>query len=367
MLTIKEHKISGYEKIIEGINPEANLHCFIAIHSTKLGPALGGTRIYPYSSKEAALKDVLRLSKGMTYKSAVVQIGLGGGKSVIIADPKTEKSHALLHAFAEVLNTLKGDYLAAEDVGSNTDDMMVIREKSPYVAALPTKTSSGDPSPYTARGVFKGMQAVADHLWGHPSLRNKKILIQGLGHVGAKLSRILFWEGAELIVSDVDQESLEKISMLEGAVKVDPSLVFDVECDIFSPCALGGVLNKETISRLKCKAVAGSANNQLEELEDGARLYERGILYAPDFIINSGGIINASAEYEPKGYDPRFSRDKVNGIYDTLLEIFRRSDMEHKPTSVVAKELAEYYLKEEIGKRKHPIHLEEESKNEKKG
>ena len=357
MLTIKEHKVLGYEKVIEGINPEANLHCFIAIHSTRLGPALGGTRIYPYHSVDAALEDVLRLSKGMTYKSSVVRIGLGGGKSVIIADPKTEKSKELLYAFAEVVNYLNGEYLAAEDVGSDTEDMMVIREKTPYVAALPIETSSGDPSPYTARGVFKGMQAVADHLWGHPSLRNKKILIQGMGHVGSKLSRILFWEGAELIVSDVDKESLHQISILEGAREIDPEQVFDIECDIFSPCALGGILNQETIPRLKCKAVAGSANNQLEQVEDGLRLYQRGILYAPDFIINSGGIINASAEYEPNGYDPRFSRDKVNGIYDTLIEIFQRSKAQRRPTDVIAMELAESYLKDGIGKRTHPIHL----------
>jgi len=355
MLTIKELQIPGYAKVIEAIDLEAQLHCYIAVHDCTLGPALGGVRIYPYAKEQDALNDVLRLSKAMTYKSAIVEDGLGGGKSVIIADPNTQKTEKLLFAFAEALNSLGGMYIAAEDVGTNTDDMVTIRKKSPYVAALPSEKSSGDPSRFTAWGVFQGIQAVSETLWKTQSLRGKKIAIQGLGSVGSKLAHILFWEGAELIISDIDHAKLKREALYFGATIVSEEDFFSVECDLLVPCALGGVLNDRTIPLLKCKAVAGAANNQLLEKKNGLDLMKRNILYAPDYVINAGGIINAAMEFDPEGYNPKKARDKVNHIYDTLLLIFERAEKEGKPTNQVADEIAEEKLKHFIGKRLTPI------------
>lgn len=355
MLDVKELSFPGYEKVIEAKDSESGLHAYIAVHNTLLGPAMGGTRLYPYKKPEDALFDVLRLAKGMTYKSAVVENGLGGGKSVIIADPKTEKTERLLLSFGEAVNLFKGKYIVAEDVGTSTEDMTIIRRKTPYVAALPTEKSSGDPSRFTAWGVYRGIQAVAMKLWNSPSLWNKRIAIQGIGHVGSRLANHLFWEGANLILCDFDQEILHDVALKDGAEEVSPNIILEVECDIFAPCALGGILNADSIPRLKCKAVAGAANNQLLVEADGKKLFERGILYAPDYIINSGGIINASAEFEPGGYNPKHSRNKVNKIYDTLMEVFERSEGEGRETNLIADELAEYKLVHRIGKRKVPI------------
>jgi leucine dehydrogenase len=360
MLTIKEIKVPGYHKVIEAINPAANLHSFIAIHDMTLGPSLGGTRIYPYSNPEEALEDVLRLAKAMTYKSALIEDGLGGGKSVIIA-AKKDKNPQLLMAFAEALDRLKGDYIAAEDVGTTTDDMLVIKSKTPYVCALPTDKSSGDPSRFTAWGVFRGILAVCKKLWDSHNLHRKKIAIQGLGNVGSKLANILFWEGAELILTDTDPKKLHDITVLYGAELVSPDEIYKCDCDIFSPCGMGGTLNDETIPKLRCAAIAGAANNQLLLPDHGRALMERGILYCPDYVINSGGISNAAAEFDPGGYNPKLVRDKVNHIYPTLRTIFNRSDQSNKPTSQIADEMAEYNLKNGIGKRSQPIIFERKS------
>lgn len=357
-LKIKEIPIPGYEKVIEAKNAESGLHCFIAIHDTTLGPSLGGARIYPYSKREDALEDVLRLSKGMTYKSAVVENGFGGGKSVIIADSKKNKTDALLESFGQVIDTLKGKYIVAEDVGSSVEDMIVIRRQTPYVAALPTEKSSGDPSRFTAWGVLRGMQAVAMKLWKSPSLKNKSIAIQGLGHVGSGLANLLFWEGAKLFFSDIDEERLKTFTRKFGAGIIASGDFYTFPCDILSPCALGGTLNEETIPNLKCQAVAGSANNQLLEKKDGRRIKDRGILYAPDFVINAGGIINAAAEFDKGGYDPNRSRERVDKIYDTLLEIFVRSEVEDLPPSQCAIDLAKHKLMRKIGKREQPIEFQ---------
>lgn len=355
MLRIKELKIPGYEKVIEGEDPARGLHCFIAIHNTALGPALGGARIYPYATKEEALQDALRLAKAMTYKSAVAEDGLGGGKSVIIADPHQAKTPELLHAFAEVLDSLKGSYITAEDVGSTIADMMLIREKTPYVAALSTDRSSGDPSRFTARGIFRGIQAVAMKLWHSKSLKGKKIAIQGLGNVGSKLANILFWEGADLIVSDLDEKLVRQHQHDYGAKSITSDKFYQQECDILSPCALGGVINPMTVPLLKCRAIAGSANNQLLTPEQGVQLMEKGILYAPDYIINSGGIINAAAEFEEGGYNPKVARDKVNHLYDILMRVFHKAEAEKLPTSLVADSIAEHNLRYHIGRRKTKI------------
>lgn len=355
MLSIKKIIIPGYETVIEGIDPARGLHCFIAIHNTILGPALGGTRIYPYANPENALHDVLRLSKAMTYKSAIAEDGLGGGKSVIIADSHKEKTPELLHAFAEVLDSLKGQYIAAEDVGSTLADMATIRQKTPYVASLPGDRSSGDPSRFTAWGVFKGIQAVCKKLWHTKSLQGRTIAIEGLGSVGSKLAAILFWEGANLIVTDLNPQITHACAHDYSAKVVGIEEIFSVPCDIFAPCALGGIINKNTLALLKCAAIAGCANNQLDDDQTGWKLMENGILYAPDYIINSGGIINAAAEFEPGGYNPIVARNKTNHIYDHLMKIFHRAETENKPTNEVANALAEYHLAHKIGKRKIPI------------
>ncbi len=344
MATLKEIPVDGYEKVVEVIDTEAKLHGFIAIHSTLLGPSLGGLRIRPYSSRQEALDDALRLSKAMSYKSALAEIALGGGKSVIIADPKRDKSPALFHSFGEALNALKGKYYAAEDIGSTTSDMLLIRETSPFVAALPLEKSSGDPSRFTAFGILKGMHAVAETLWGSPSLEGKTIAIQGLGSVGEKLAHFLFWEGAELLLNDIDPVVEKKLANFLGASTVTCEEILSTPCDIFAPCALGGILNKESIPQLRCSAVAGSANNQLATEEDGKRLMEKGILYAPDFAINAGGIINASLEFLPEGYDPNHARRLTAKIYQTLMKIFEKSQREKQPPNVIANDLAEFRL-----------------------
>lgn len=355
MLNIKELNIPGFEKVIEAVDSETGLHSFIALHSTALGPAMGGLRIYPYATSQEALDDALRLAKAMTYKSAVAENGLGGGKSVIIANPKTQKTEKLLLSFAEAINQLEGKYITAEDVGSNIEDMVVIRKKSKYVAALPTNTSSGDPSRFTAWGVYRGMRAVAKKLWNTDCLRKKIIAIQGIGNVGSKLANILFWEGAYLIICDKDPKVAQANAVLYGAQVIDPNDFTSVRCDILAPCAMGGILNEQTIPNLHCKAIAGSANNQLSDPKNGRDLLQKGILYAPDYIINAGGIMNAAVEFDPKGYDPKIARDKVNHIYDTLMIIFDKAEREHKATNLVADELALHKLDHLIGQRQHPI------------
>lgn len=357
MLSIKEIHVEGYEKVIEAIHQEAGLHCVIAVHNTVLGPALGGTRIFPYKNLYEALNDALRLSRGMTYKSAIAEIGLGGGKSVIIANPKKDKNEKLLAAFAEAVDSLQGNYICAEDVGTDTRDMLTISKYTPYVAALPTSQSSGDPSPFTAWGVFRGMQAVGLRIWNNLSLRGKIICIQGLGKVGFKLAEFLFWHGAHLLVSDLDEEKVALATQLYGAQRVDPKDVYSIPCDIFAPCAMGGIINKTSRHSLRCQAIAGSANNQLLDPEDGIALLEKNILYAPDFVINAGGIINASVEFEPDGYNPVIARQKVDHIFETLLEIFNRSYLEKAPTSEVAVKLAETKIAARKGKRKGNIFI----------
>lgn len=355
MLSIKEILIPGYEKVIEGQDPARGLHCFIAVHNSRLGPSLGGTRIHPYSTPDEALKDVLRLAKAMTYKSAVAEDGLGGGKSVIIADPHHAKTAELLHAFAEVVDSLQGKYIAAEDVGSTISDMALIRQKTPYVAALSTDQSSGDPSRFTAWGVFRGIQAVSKKLWHSKSLKGKTIAIEGLGNVGSKLASLLFWEGANLIVCDINNKLTHHAAHDYAARVISPDEFCGIECDVLAPCAMGGILNSTTVPLLKCKAIAGAANNQLANPEIGKELLDKNILYAPDYIINSGGIINAAAEFDERGYNPTHARDKVNHIYDTLMRIFRQSETENQPTNVVADLIAEHNLSHGIGRRKKQI------------
>ncbi len=350
-LSFEKLAISGFEKVVKVTDPTTGLVAIIAIHDTTLGPSLGGVRVYPYPTFNEALFDVLRLARGMTYKSALAQTGLGGGKSVIIADPK-EKTPALLASFGRAVESLGGDYIAAEDVNCSTADVMAMNQETCYVTGVEGPEGSGDPSPFTARGTFLGIQSVLNRLDGSPSLEGKKVAIQGVGNVGGKLADFLFWAGAELIIQDVDDAKVERLAQIYRAKVVSHEEIYRVECDVFAPCALGGILNHKTIPHLRCRAVAGGANNQLlDEDQDGKRLAERGILYAPDFIINAGGVINVSTELEPHGYDAAKARDKLMKIYEQLSAIYRIADDKQCCTAEAAQALAEYKLNYRVGKR----------------
>jgi leucine dehydrogenase len=349
--------VKGYEQVVKVINKKTNLKALIAIHNTELGPALGGIRIKPYANFDEALYDVLRLSKGMTYKAAAGDVGLGGGKSVIIADPNTEKTPELLLSFADALNRLKGLYIAAEDVGCTPEDVEIIRKRSKYVVGLPGKRGSGNPAPFTAWGTFRGIQSAVRFLYGSDSLEGRTVALQGLGQVGMYLANYLFWAGADLIVTDVSEERAKIFVEKYGAEYAHPEAIHTVPCDVFSPCALGGVLNARTIPNLNCRAVAGCANNQLEWDEDAESLRERNILYAPDFIINAGGLLNVTSEIEPEGYHPKVPRMRTNQIYDRLLAVYEIADKKQTSTQKAATSLAEYRIKYGIGKRTTPPHF----------
>ena len=351
-LIIKKININGYENVLEVINKKFNLHAIISIHDTTLGPALGGVRIYPYKTFDDALLDVLRLSKGMTYKSAITELGLGGGKSVIIADPKTDKTEELLLAMGEAINSLNGKYICAEDSGCTLEDLEIVNKKTPYVVGLGHDKSSGDPSRFTAWGTFRGIQAALKWVYDSESLVGKKIAIQGFGSVGKYLAEILFWTGAELIVTDVDEERVKKANIRYGAKVVKPDEIYDVECDVFAPCAMGGVINDETINRFKCKAIAGCANNQLLEDRHADELTKRSILYTPDYVINAGGLFNVSFEITKEGYNPQDPRDCVHNIYETLMSVFKIAKKNNVSTQKAANTLAEYKIKGKIGQRK---------------
>jgi leucine dehydrogenase len=351
-LKIEKIAVRGFEQVLKISHRKTKLLAIIAIHSTFLGPALGGLRIHPYASLDLALEDALRLAEGMTYKSAVAEVGYGGGKSVMIADPKKDKNEELLLSFAEAINALGGKYICAEDVGSSLDDMLVIRKKTPYVVGLPKKNCSGNPGPFTSWGVYRGIQSALKRLYGSESVKGKRILVQGLGCVGEPLAETLFWAGAELTVCDTDKEKMEKIAGRLGAERVSFSEMMGVSCDVFSPCAMGGILNDQTIPQMRCKAIAGSANNQLLKETHAEKLQERGILYAPDFVVNGGGLINVAQELAPEGYSPKKARDATDKIFDTLMAIYEMGDKNHISPYRAALALARYRLQYGIGKRK---------------
>ncbi len=349
-LSLEEIADDGFEKIYYITDPSVGLRALICIHDMTLGPALGGTRIFPYPSMEAALTDVKRLARGMTYKSAITNVGFGGGKSVIFASPQT-KTREMLLSFADAVHQLKGLYTCAEDVGCTTDDVATIGERTPYVVGLMHEKSSGNPSYYTAWGTYRGIQAALQHKFGSDSVAGKVVAIQGLGAVGSLLLQHLFWHGAKLIISDIDWEKTQRLAKLYGATACPVEDIMQVKCDVFAPCALGGTLNPKTIPGLQCSIVAGCANNQLLSESDADLLREKGILYAPDFVINGGGLINVAQELLPQGYDPMIARDKVDEIYERLLDIFAMADKNNYSTHQAAVAMCDYRLQNKIGYR----------------
>ena len=328
-----------YEQLVFCHDKATGLRAIIAIHDTTLGPALGGCRMYPYDTEEEAMVDVLRLARGMTYKAAASGLNLGGGKSVIIGDPRTDKSEALFRSFGRYIETLGGRYIVAEDVGTSTEDANFIRVETSHVVGVDvTRGGSGDPSPLTALGVLQGMRACTEEVFATTSLEGRTVAVQGVGHVGYHLCRLLHEDGANLIVTDVHEAALERVVGEFGAKAVDLDEILTIPCDIFAPCALGAVLNDATMPQLRCRIVAGSANNVLAESRHGEVLSERGILYAPDYVINAGGLINVADELE--GYNERRAVKRVMRIEESIRRIIAISRRDGVPTNVAADTLA---------------------------
>ncbi len=329
----------GHEQVVFCNEPVSGLRAIIAIHDTTLGPALGGCRMWPYRSLDDAVTDALRLSRGMTYKNSAMGLSLGGGKAVIIGDSRKDKTEELFRAFGKFVHSLGGRYYTAEDVGISPTDMGFVRLETPYVAGL--AETSGDPSPVTAYGVFVGMKAATKLVLGTRSLKGLHVAIQGLGHVGYYLAKHLKEEGARLSVSDIYDDRLRIAKDEFGADIVPPEQIHKLDCDIYSPCALGAVLNDTTIPEIRAKIVAGAANNQLAEPRHGEMLAKLGILYAPDFVINGGGVVNCAQEFHPAGYNRERAFSIAATIEQKLLDIFSVSAIQHIPTHKAAETLAE--------------------------
>lgn len=357
--TIQKESIFGqlttleHEQLLICQDEATGLKALIGIHNTVLGPALGGTRLWHYGSEEAAIRDVLRLSRGMTFKNALAGLNLGGGKAVLIGYPKL-KTEAYLRRFGRFIESLGGRYVTAEDVNMKTADMEYIALETRHVTGLPkNKGGAGDPSPVTAFGVYMGMKAAAKKAYGSDSLTGKKIGVQGVGQVGKYLINHLVKEGASLFVTDIDTKKLQEIAAGTGATILDQEEIYDLQMDIYAPCALGGTLNDHTIARLTCQVIAGGANNQLEdEVRHGKMLQEKGITYAPDFLINAGGVINVGAEYYGE-YEEESVFSKTEKIYDTCLSILTTADLQQIPAQEAAIQAAKARI-EAIGKIKLP-------------
>jgi leucine dehydrogenase len=332
---------TNHEQVLIGRDDAIGYHGIIAIHSTTLGPAVGGTRFWNYENEDVALTDALRLSQGMTYKNALAGLPLGGGKSIIVGNNATRDREALLRAHGRFVESLKGRYVTAEDVGTSPADMEIVRLETQHVAGLIGR--SGDPSPFTAIGVFRAIQASKNFLWKTNELSGLTVAIQGCGNVGYHLAKMLYEAGVKLIVSDVNGENLSRVVDEFAAEAVQPGEIYSVPADVFAPCALGGVINDETIPQLKVKIVAGSANNQLLEERHGAMLRERSILYAPDYVANVGGVLNGCTEL--LGWNSDQALKKIDEIYDTVLRIFESAEAQNIPTNKAANQLAEERLK----------------------
>ncbi len=326
-----------HEQLVFCHDAHTGLKAIIGIHNTVLGPALGGTRMWNYANEEEAIKDALRLSRGMTFKAAISGLNLGGGKAVIIGDAAVMKTEALLRRFGRFIDSLNGKYVTAEDVNMTPEDMEYISMETKYVTGLSERLGgSGDPSPFTAYGVFMGMKACAKEAYGNDSLAGKTVAVQGAGHVGYYLVKHLSEEGAKIIVSDIYEDKIKHLTRDFKVEVVDEKSIYDTGCQIFAPCALGAVINDDTIEHLKCDIVAGGANNQLEEEEKhGKLLMKKGILYAPDFLINSGGLINVGIDYLGN-YSRERVYKKVERIYQTVLDIIKKTKEEKIPAQEAA-------------------------------
>jgi leucine dehydrogenase len=338
---IAQMSLHNHEQILFCNDNATGLKAIIAIHNTVLGPSLGGTRMWNYNNEMEALHDVLRLSRGMTYKSSVAGLNLGGGKAVIIGDPKKIKNEALLRRFGKFVNSLGGKYITAEDVAMTSRDMEIIKMETDYVSGLPENMGgSGDPSPVTAYGVYVSMKASAREVWGNDSLSGKKVLVQGIGHVGESLVGHLTKEGAKVYINDISEERLKAAAAKYKAEAVSADTMFDLDIDIYAPCALGATVNDNTLASLTCKIICGAANNQLaDEKVHGEEVGKRGILYAPDFVVNAGGIINVF--YELEGYNRERAMTHAEKIYDTTFNLFQLSKREGIPTYMAANRLGE--------------------------
>jgi leucine dehydrogenase len=344
MSVFQQDDFDGHEQVAFFKDDETGLRAIIAVHNTNLGPALGGVRMWPYPSDSEAVRDVLRLSRGMTYKSALAGLPFGGGKSVIIGDPHRDKSDALMRAMGRCVEKLAGRYIAAEDSGTNVDDLQQMATQTEHVAGVVNKNTTGgdvrtgDPSPATARGVFVGLEAAVRHKLGRDDLEGVKVAVQGVGNVGLRLVNYLREAGARCWVADLHAERVERVADETGAIPAAAHDIVGLDVDVFAPCALGAVLNSDSIPRLQASVVAGAANNQLQDSTHGATLLREGILYAPDYVINAGGVIDVA--FERTGYDLERVVAKVEGIASSLREIFERSDHEQRPTSEVADDVA---------------------------
>lgn len=342
-----QFSFDNHEQIVFCQDKDTSLKAIIGIHNTVLGPAIGGTRMWHYTNEWEALNDVLRLSRGMTFKSAITGLNLGGGKAVIIGDAKTQKTPELMRKFGEFVNSLSGKYITAEDVGMSTKDMDAVREVTPHVVGVSeAKGGSGNPAPNTAYGVFMGMKAAAKHKYGSDALEGKSVFVQGVGNVGEALVGHLLKEGAKVTIADINQEHLETVGNKYDVVIYKGSDMYSEAMDIYAPCALGATINDETIAKLKAQIIAGSANNQLAEDQHGVMLQEKGIVYAPDFLINAGGLINVYSEIEP--CDQHETIRRTENIYNITLEILERAAKNNLTPNVAALKMAN----ERILKRK---------------
>ncbi|MFP4263815.1 MAG: Glu/Leu/Phe/Val family dehydrogenase [Halomonas sp.] len=328
-----------HQQIVFGSDAASGLRAIVAIHDTTRGPALGGLRIYPYASEAEALTDVLRLSRGMSYKSALADLPLGGGKAVIIADPRRDKTPELLRAMGRLVDSLGGAYITAEDSGSSEADMQVIAEETGHVGGLPRPGESGEPSPFTAWGVFCALKSAVRHGLGRRDLEGLRVAIQGVGHVGEHLARHLHAAGARLVMTDVDREALAHLAEELGAEAVAPEAILDAEADVFAPCALGAVLDAEAVDRLRARVVCGAANNQLATPDIAERLVDRGILYTPDYVANAGGVIEIAWQRRAD-YDRRAVMAHIEGIGATLDTLFTRAGREGVSPAHIADAMA---------------------------
>ncbi len=352
-LQITDIPVPGYERVVRGVDKASGLHAIIAVHDTTLGPALGGLRMWPYASEEEAMFDVKRLSRGMTFKSAVAHTGLGGGKAVIIGDPKKLKSEALYLAMGRLVDSLNGKYITAEDVNTSVQDLEIIRRATKHVTGLERKDGgSGNPSPYTAYGVYLGIRAALGRVFGSDSAKGKTIAIQGVGAVGSALAKRLIDDGAKVYGADRNNERLQQCAKEMGVIPATEAEIMTMKCDVFAPCALGAILHDDSIPKLNTPIVAGAANNLLLEPRHGKVLDDRKILYAPDYVINAGGIINVSVEFHPGGYDEKVSLGKIERIPQALKELWTIAKEERIPPSDAADRLAERIVADGRGAKK---------------